>query len=71
MVDPSSERLAELKAFDETRRGVKGLVDTRISRIPPKFSYTQLAHLSLPRQLPKPVVALAFRLLIEMGLKRA
>ncbi|KAJ8436740.1 hypothetical protein Cgig2_009714 [Carnegiea gigantea] len=46
MVNPSSERLAELKAFDETRRGVKGLVDTRISRIPPIFIHTVSPSLS-------------------------
>ena len=37
MANPSSERLAQLKAFDETKRVVKGLVDIGISTIPPIF----------------------------------
>ncbi|KAK9698583.1 hypothetical protein RND81_08G114900 [Saponaria officinalis] len=37
MVSPSGERLAQLKAFDETKTGVKGLVDTGITTIPSIF----------------------------------
>ncbi|KAK9724376.1 hypothetical protein RND81_05G068100 [Saponaria officinalis] len=37
MVSPSGERLAELKAFDETKTGVKGLVDAGVTTIPSIF----------------------------------
>ncbi|KAJ8436738.1 hypothetical protein Cgig2_009712 [Carnegiea gigantea] len=44
----SSERLAELKAFDETKRGVKGLVDDGISTIPSIFIHPFSPSLSSP-----------------------
>ena len=34
------ERLQQLKAFDESKAGVKGLVDTGITRVPPIFIRT-------------------------------
>ncbi|XP_074281798.1 1-aminocyclopropane-1-carboxylate oxidase homolog 1-like [Silene latifolia] len=37
MVSTNNERLAQLKAFDETKTGVKGLVDAGISTVPPIF----------------------------------
>lgn len=48
MVKASSERLAELKAFDETKRGVKGLVDAGISTIPSIFIHPLSQSLSSP-----------------------
>ncbi|KAK9905424.1 hypothetical protein M0R45_000148 [Rubus argutus] len=33
----NDERLQQLKAFDETKAGVKGIVDTGITKIPPIF----------------------------------
>lgn len=35
--EPSYDRAADLKAFDETKAGVKGLVDAGISTVPPFF----------------------------------
>uniref|UniRef100_A0A2P2KGB9 Uncharacterized protein MANES_15G038700 n=1 Tax=Rhizophora mucronata TaxID=61149 RepID=A0A2P2KGB9_RHIMU len=35
--DPSYDRTSELKAFDDTRAGVKGLADAGITKIPPFF----------------------------------
>ncbi|KAL9240340.1 hypothetical protein vseg_014574 [Gypsophila vaccaria] len=40
MVSPSSERLAQLKAFDDTKKGVKGLVDAGVTAIPPIFIHS-------------------------------
>ncbi|ESR33728.1 1-aminocyclopropane-1-carboxylate oxidase [Citrus sinensis] len=38
---PSSDRMSELKAFDETKAGVKGLVDSGITTIPRIFIQDQ------------------------------
>lgn len=35
----TDERLRELKAFDETKTGVKGLVDAGVTKIPPMFRH--------------------------------
>ncbi|KAJ8436739.1 hypothetical protein Cgig2_009713 [Carnegiea gigantea] len=50
----SSKSLEELKAFDETKRGVKGLVDDGVSRIPPIFIHPFSPSLSSPPP-PKPI----------------
>jgi len=52
----SSKLLEELKAFDETKRGVKGLVDDGVSRIPPIFIHPLSPSLSSPAP-PKPTSA--------------
>ncbi|CAI0377759.1 unnamed protein product [Linum tenue] len=40
------DRKAALKAFDETKTGVKSLVDAGITTIPPIFLYPQ--HITAP-----------------------
>uniref|UniRef100_A0A7C8ZGC3 Non-haem dioxygenase N-terminal domain-containing protein n=1 Tax=Opuntia streptacantha TaxID=393608 RepID=A0A7C8ZGC3_OPUST len=52
----SSKLLEDLKAFDETKRGVKGLVDDGVSRIPPIFIHPLSPSLSSPAP-PKPTSA--------------
>ncbi|CAA7026403.1 unnamed protein product [Microthlaspi erraticum] len=47
----SLDRVAELKAFDETKTGVKGLVDAGISKIPRIFHHSSV-KLANPKQLP-------------------
>lgn len=39
-VKPYSDRLCELKAFDDTKAGVKGLVDKGVAKIPSLFHHT-------------------------------
>ncbi|CAH8391682.1 unnamed protein product [Eruca vesicaria subsp. sativa] len=46
----SYDRLSELKAFDETKTGVKGLVDAGVSKVPRIFH-----HSSLRQSIPKPL----------------
>ncbi|XP_039144407.1 1-aminocyclopropane-1-carboxylate oxidase homolog 3-like [Dioscorea cayenensis subsp. rotundata] len=63
---PSSvDRAAALKEFDETKAGVKGLVDSGITSIPSIFHHPNLhitsttSHLSIPTidfSLPRPIV---------------
>jgi len=62
----SSKLLEELKAFDKTKRGVKGLVDDGVSRIPPIFIHPLSPSLSSPH-LPNPLLGLAFQLSILVG----
>ena len=59
------DRAAELKAFDETKAGVKGLVDAGITEIPRMFHhpksgdhYTKNSSFSGETQLSKPVIDL-------------
>ncbi|EOA16876.1 hypothetical protein CARUB_v10005101mg [Capsella rubella] len=47
----SFDRASELKAFDETNTGVKGLVDSGISKIPRIFHHSSL-NLANPKPLP-------------------
>ncbi|KAG7645336.1 unnamed protein product [Arabidopsis thaliana] len=49
-IAPSFDRASELKAFDETKTGVKGLVDSGISQIPRIFH-----HSSVKLANPEPV----------------
>ena len=49
-IAPSFDRASELKAFDETKTGVKGLVDSGISKIPRIFH-----HSSVKLANPEPV----------------
>ncbi|KAM7277328.1 hypothetical protein ACFE04_019194 [Oxalis oulophora] len=37
ITEPNYDRSSEQKAFDETKRGVKGLVDAGVSKVPPIF----------------------------------
>jgi len=43
----NTERLRELKAFDDTKAGVKGLVDQGITKIPTLFHHPPDEHLKL------------------------
>lgn len=38
------DRESELKAFDETKEGVKGLVDAGITKVPPIFIHSYLSQ---------------------------
>ncbi|XP_078174798.1 1-aminocyclopropane-1-carboxylate oxidase homolog 1-like [Carex rostrata] len=50
----TSDRIRELKTFDETKSGVKGLVDAGITKIPPFFiqPHEQGELVSLPVEIP-------------------
>ncbi|XP_059650890.1 1-aminocyclopropane-1-carboxylate oxidase homolog 1-like [Cornus florida] len=67
--ETSYDRNTELKAFDDTKSGVKGLVDAGVTKIPPIFinhkhdqphqkPYTQLGDLSGTKQGTIPVIDL-------------
>ncbi|EOA39286.1 hypothetical protein CARUB_v10012295mg [Capsella rubella] len=53
----SFDRASELKAFDETKTGVKGLVDAGVSKIPRIFHHPP-AKLSNPKPLPSDLLHL-------------
>ena len=44
------DRLSELKAFDETKAGVKGLVDAGVTAVPAIFHHHQHHHLQQQEQ---------------------
>ncbi|KAF5816617.1 putative isopenicillin N synthase [Helianthus annuus] len=44
-IQPDYDRKAELRAFDEAKTGVKGLVESGVTEVPPIF------HLSSPENL--------------------
>ncbi|PWA70612.1 2-oxoglutarate (2OG) and Fe(II)-dependent oxygenase superfamily protein [Artemisia annua] len=51
---PSYDRKAELKAFDETKTGVKGLVDAGITQVPRIFHVPSPQNLKSNQPCPKP-----------------
>ena len=64
----NSERLVELKAFDETKRGVKGLVDDGISIVPSIFIHPLSPSLaSLPP--PKPNISFSIPVINLNGIE--
>ncbi|KAK7380259.1 hypothetical protein VNO78_32765 [Psophocarpus tetragonolobus] len=42
--DSTYDRMAEVKAFDETKLGVKGLLDSGLTKIPRMFHHAKLEH---------------------------
>ncbi|CAL5005926.1 unnamed protein product [Urochloa decumbens] len=55
-----SDRLSQLKAFDDTKAGVKGLVDAGITAVPPIFHHPPDPHAAAPAgAVTIPVVDLA------------
>ncbi|CAL5001801.1 unnamed protein product [Urochloa decumbens] len=56
----SSDRLSQLKAFDDTKAGVKGLVDAGVAAVPPIFHHPPDPHAVAPAgAVTIPVVDLA------------
>ncbi|GKA17762.1 1-aminocyclopropane-1-carboxylate oxidase homolog 1-like protein [Tanacetum coccineum] len=53
-IQPDYDRKAELKAFDETKTGVKGLVDAGITQVPRIFHVPSPQTLNSNQQLSKP-----------------
>ncbi|CAH8251382.1 unnamed protein product, partial [Arabidopsis lyrata] len=53
----SFDRASELKAFDESKTGVKGLVDAGISQIPRIFHHSSV-ELADPKPLPSELLHL-------------
>lgn len=64
----SSKSVEELKAFDETKRGVKGLVDDGVSRIPPIFIHPLSPSLSSPPP-PKPTSGFSIPVIDLIGIE--
>ncbi|CAO2163167.1 unnamed protein product [Urochloa humidicola] len=55
-----SDRLSQLKAFDDTKAGVKGLVDAGVAAVPPIFHHPPDPHAAAPAgAVTIPVVDLA------------
>ncbi|GKB71312.1 2-oxoglutarate (2OG) and Fe(II)-dependent oxygenase superfamily protein [Tanacetum coccineum] len=53
-IQPDYDRKAELRAFDETKTGVKGLVDDGITQVPRIFHVPSPQNLNSNQQLSKP-----------------
>jgi len=68
MVHASSERLAELKAFDEAKTGVKGLVDAGVSKVPSIFIHSLTPSLASPPS-PKPSTSISIPVIDLSGIK--
>ncbi|XP_010457800.1 PREDICTED: 1-aminocyclopropane-1-carboxylate oxidase homolog 3-like [Camelina sativa] len=62
----SFDRVSELKAFDDTKTGVKGLVDAGVSKIPRIFHHPSL-KLSNPKPLPSDLLRLKTIPTIDLG----
>ncbi|XP_010435699.1 PREDICTED: 1-aminocyclopropane-1-carboxylate oxidase homolog 3 [Camelina sativa] len=62
----SFDRASELKAFDETNTGVKGLVDAGITQIPRIFHHSS-ANLASPKSLPLDLLHLETIPTIDLG----
>ncbi|XP_010486403.1 PREDICTED: 1-aminocyclopropane-1-carboxylate oxidase homolog 2-like [Camelina sativa] len=62
----SFDRASELKAFDETKTGVKGLVDPGISKIPRIF-YHSSVELANPKPIPSELLHLKTIPTIDLG----
>ncbi|XP_006417896.2 1-aminocyclopropane-1-carboxylate oxidase homolog 3 isoform X1 [Eutrema salsugineum] len=62
----SFDRASELKAFDETKTGVKGLVDAGISQIPRIFHHSSL-NLATPKPLSSDLLHLTTIPTIDLG----
>ncbi|KAG7645335.1 putative oxoglutarate/iron-dependent dioxygenase, non-hem dioxygenase domain-containing protein [Arabidopsis thaliana] len=65
-IAPSFDRASELKAFDETKTGVKGLVDSEISKIPRIFHHSSV-ELANPKPLPSDLLHLKTIPTIDLG----
>ncbi|GKC78338.1 1-aminocyclopropane-1-carboxylate oxidase homolog 1-like protein [Tanacetum coccineum] len=53
-IQPDYDRKAQLRAFDETKTGVKGLVDAGITQVPRIFHVPSPQNLNSNQQLSKP-----------------